>query len=363
MAETINHARLPVVFIGAQAINTEVSAAIIPFLEKLHVPFIETYMAKGVVPGDHPLHLQTIGLTEGDFANHAFDLSDLIITIGYDSIEYGAKKWNKLSTPVVHIEYSPPAKADPYYPVKAMLTGDMATNLREITKHIQKRNGMDPSFQQLKEIITKDTLLHNESNRYPLLPQRVVKDIREILSSDDILVSDVGAHKNWIGRQYETYKMNTFITSNGLASMGIGLPGAIGAKMACPAKKVMAVCGDGAFIMSLSEFETAVRLKLSIVILIWRDGRYGAIEWEQTNKIGRATSITFNNPDFVALAESYGAKGYRVDTASQLADHLKRAFEHDSLVVIDCPVDYTENFRLSERLNYFKESVLIDNPL
>ncbi|HET7580224.1 MAG TPA: acetolactate synthase large subunit [Bacillales bacterium] len=358
VATAINQAEAPLMFIGHRAANSETSPAVLSFIEKLQVPFTETYMAKGVVPGNHSLHMQTIGLPEGDFVNQAFDFTDLIITIGYDPIEYGTQKWNKAQKPIIHIDYQAPAKTDPFYPIKNTLIGDLSSNLQILTKWIQPRNEMSSAYRQLKEVITSDLAFHSTSDSNPLTPQRIIQEIRAVLAPDDLLLSDVGAHKLWIGRQYDALNPNTCIISNGLASMGIGLPGAIGAKLACPNKKVLAVCGDGAFLMSLPELETAVRLELPIVIMVWRDGRYAAIEWEQQYKLGRSLGVQFDNTNFVELAKTFGAKGYVVEEASQLADIMQKAFSEKGPVLIECPVDYTENSRLSERLNSFKSAFL-----
>ncbi|WMX53278.1 acetolactate synthase large subunit [Peribacillus sp. R9-11] len=349
VAMAINQAKFPLFLIGNNASKGGASTDILTLIEKLKAPFTETFMAKGVVPENHPLHLQTIGLPEGDIVNKAFSRADLVIAIGYDPIEYEPKKWNPLLSPIIHIDVQD-HELDNYYPVKASLVGDLSANLLRLIDQIDQRNEIDPFYRNVKETILSDLLLHSTSNSYPMSPQRIIKEIREVLSNDDILLSDVGAHKLWIGRQYETLKPNTCILSNGLASMGIALPGAIGAKLACPDKKVMAVCGDGAFIMSIAEFETAVRLKVPIVIMIWRDGRYGMIEWEQKNKLGHSSNIQFNNPDFVALARSYGAKGYKVKKAAELTTVLQKAISEDGPVIVECEVDYQESFRLSERL-------------
>ncbi|MFJ8243801.1 acetolactate synthase large subunit [Peribacillus asahii] len=349
VAMAINEAKFPLVLIGNNAIGEDVPTEIITFIEKLQSPFTETFMAKGVVPENHPLHLQTIGLPEGDFVNLAFSRADLVITIGYDPIEYGPQKWNKLLAPIIHIDVNG-AETDSFYPVKASLIGNLSANLQSLTVQIHQRNEMDPFYRNIKETITNDKLINTTSDACPLSPQRIIQEIQAVLSSDDIVLSDVGAHKLWIGRQYEALKPHTCIISNGLASMGIALPRAIGVKLSCPNKKVIAVCGDGSFIMSAAELATAVQLKLPIVIMIWRDGRYGMIEWEQENKLGHSSNIQFDNPDFVALAKSYGAKGYKVTQAAELSEILQQALLEKGPVLIECPVDYEENFRLSERL-------------
>jgi acetolactate synthase I/II/III large subunit len=329
VATAINEAKFPLILIGNNAARAEASADIVACIEKLQAPFTETFMAKGVVSEHHPLHLQTIGLPEGDLVNEAFFRADLVITIGYDPIEYGPQKWNGLGASIVHIDVKD-YETDSFYPVKASLVGDLSINLQRLTEHLQQRDGLDPFYRNVQEKIMKEKHIGT--------------------ASDDILLSDVGAHKLWIGRQYEALLPNTCIISNGLASMGIGLPGAIGAKLACPDKKVIAVCGDGSFTMSLAEFETAVRLKLPIVIMIWRDGRYGMIEWKQKEKLGHAASIQFDNPDFIALAKAYGVKGYKVKEAAELTAILQKAFSENGPVIVECEVDYEENFRLSERV-------------
>ena len=351
VAMAINDAKSPLILIGNNAARAGASTEILSFIEKLQAPFTETFMAKGVAPENHPLHLQTIGLPEGDFVNQAFFRADLVITIGYDPIEYGPQKWNQLLAPIIHIDVKD-YEIDSFYPVKASLVGDLSVNLQRLTGYLHQRDELDPFYRNVKETIMKEMLVQTTSDAYPMAPQRIIKDIRAVLANDDLLLSDVGAHKLWIGRQYEALLPNTCIISNGLASMGIALPGAIGAKLVHPDKKVIAVCGDGSFIMSLAEFETAVRLKLSIVIMIWRDGRYGQmIEWKQKNKFGHSSSIQFENPDFIALAKAYGAKGYKVKQATELTTILQKALSETGPVIVECEVDYQENFRLSERVN------------
>ena len=235
VAMAINEAKFPLILIGNNASRETVSTDILTFIEKLQAPFTETFMAKGVVPENHPLHLQTIGLPEGDFVNQAFFRADLVITIGYDPIEYGPQKWNQLLSPIIHIDVKD-FETDSFYPVKASLVGDLSVNLQRLTGSLNQRDDLDPFYRNIKETIMKERLVQTTSDAYPMTPQRIIKDIRAVLASDDLLLSDVGAHKLWIGRQYEALLPNTCIISNGLASMGIGLPGAIGAK-ACPPRQ------------------------------------------------------------------------------------------------------------------------------
>lgn len=348
-AKAINEAKCPLVLIGKNVVREDVSTEIASLLEKINAPFTETFMAKGVMRADHPFHLQTTGIPQKDFIHLAFEHADLIITIGYDMVEYGPKKWNSTFTPVVHI-HTMEAEKDRYYPIKASLLGNIKSNLDRLAQMVKRKEKKDPFYDDLKKRIDEDARLHVESDAFPMVPERIIADIRSVLAEDDILLSDVGAHKVWIGRHYNAFKPNTCIISNGLATMGIALPGAIGAKLANPDRKVVAVCGDGSFVMSSPEIETAVRLNLPIVILVWRDGRYGLIEWKQINEFHRASNIEFGDPDFAALAKAYGATGYKISKADEFKPTLQKALSHEGPVIIECPYDYKENFRLSERL-------------
>jgi acetolactate synthase-1/2/3 large subunit len=226
--------------------------------------------------------------------------------------------------------------------------GDIAVSLKAIALHATPQRATP--FKALRKAIFEDRAEFAHDEGFPVKPQKIVWDIREVLGPDDIAISDVGAHKMWMSRMYRAERPNTCIISNGFASMGIAVPGAIAAKLAYPERKVIAVTGDAGFMMNSQEIETALRMKTPFVILIWNDSEYGLITWHQLRHFGRPSHISFKNPDFVKYAESFGAKGYRVEKAQDLIPTMKRAFDDNTVVIIDCPVDYSENMKLTHRL-------------
>ena len=275
--------------------------------------------------------------------------SDLIIVLGYDFAEYAPSHWNpKGQKRVIHIDYTP-SEVDDHYPVAVELVGDIGETLSSLSELAKDSKDAEFSY------ILRDYILGEleEALRYdgfPVKPQRIIAELREVMRRDDIIISDVGAHKIWLARMYPTYEPNTLLISNGFSAMGIALPGAIAAKLLYPEKKVVAVCGDGGFMMTCQELETACRLNLPIVVLIFNDNGYGLIKWKQLEKFGREYGVSFGNPNFVQLANSFGAKGYKVKAASELKYVLTEALEQRVPAVIDVPVDYSENMRLTERL-------------
>jgi acetolactate synthase-1/2/3 large subunit len=346
----INQYDYPLILIGNGVTRQQAGDELREFAEQLQCPVVNTFMGKGVLPWSHPQSLFTAGLSDQDFVSCGFDHADLIITAGYDIEEYAPASWNPGGEkPILHIDTIIP-ETDKEYPVKLSITGDLKKNLSLLAKEIDSVKEMDPYFSKLREQIIQEFSQYNEDSSFPMKPQRIIHDLRSVLDDHDILLSDVGAHKLWIGRMYPTYEPNTCLISNGLASMGVALPGAIAAKLLLPERKVIAVCGDGSFQMTIQELETAVRLKLPVVVLVLRDDRYGLIEWHQQKNFDRTSHITFGNPDLVQLAKAYGAKGYRVDSADQLKSILEQSFEAEGPVIIDCPVDEKENIKLTEEL-------------
>jgi acetolactate synthase-1/2/3 large subunit len=208
----------------------------------------------------------------------------------------------------------------------------------------------DYSLRKLRQAILGEMSEYADDQAFPMKPQKIVWDLRQVLSPEDIVISDVGAHKMWMARMYQAERSNTCIISNGFASMGIAVPGAIAAKLVHPACKIVAVTGDAGFMMNSQEIETALRIGTPLVILIWNDAEYGLITWHQLRRFGRLSHISFKNPDFVKYAESFGAKGYRVAQASDFVAILKEALADNTVAIIDCPVDYSENMKLTERL-------------
>jgi acetolactate synthase-1/2/3 large subunit len=263
-------------------------------------------------------------------------------------IEYHPQLWNKSNdSKIIHIDMSP-AEVDEHYMLECGVVGDIGAGLGAIAG--QARAQTDSKAQSLRETIVDELNAHADDDSFPLVPQRIILDLRKALEPEDIVVSDVGAHKMWMARMYQAERPNTCIISNGFASMGIGLPGAIAARLAYPDRTAVTVTGDAGFLMNSQEIETALRIGVAIVILVWNDSKYGLIKWHQDRRFGRDTQIEFNNPDLVKYAESFGAKGYRVESAGDLLPTLKQAIADDTVVLIDCPVDYSENMKLTEKL-------------
>lgn len=347
-AEIISNAKYPLVMAGNGVVRARADDELVAFAEKLNIPVATTFMAKGSIPFSHELSLGTVGLQSHDYVACGFDRADVIICVGYDMIEYHPQLWNQeKNTKIIHVDPSP-AEVDEYYILECGVVGDISAALDGIAAEASPR----PESQAtgLRETIVEELTAHATDDSFPMVPQRIVLDLREALEPEDIVVSDVGAHKMWMARMYQAERPNTCIISNGFASMGIGLPGAIAAKLAYPDRTALTVTGDAGFLMNSQEMETALRIGVAIIILVWNDSKYGLIKWHQDRRFGRDTQIDFNNPDLVKYAESFGAKGYRVESAGDLLPMLKQAITDDTVVLIDCPVDYSENMKLTEKL-------------
>ena len=300
------------------------------------------------MPFSHDLSLGAVGLQAHDYVACGFDRADLVITIGYDMIEYHPHLWNEGKTAtILHINANA-AEVDAHYQLEAGVIGDINAALGSLCSGSDFRH--ESHSTSLRDTLEKLMAEHANDDSFPIKPQKILWDLRKALDSEDILISDVGAHKMWVARMYQAEAPNTCIISNGFASMGIGVPGAIAAKMVHPDRKVVTVTGDAGFLMNSQEIETALRLNLALVILVWNDSEYGLIKWHQLRHFGRESNIRFNNPDLVKYAESFGAKGYRVDSTEQLLPTLQKAFADNTVVIIDCPVDYSENMKLTEHL-------------
>jgi acetolactate synthase-1/2/3 large subunit len=348
-AELISKAENPLILVGNGAIRANASKTLTDFATKLNIPVANSFMGKGVIRYTHPLALWAVGLQQRDYINCGFDRADLVICVGYDLIEYSPKKWNPDgSIPLIHINTTP-AEVDSSYIPAAEVVGDISDSLQEILLRADRTGKPDPYALELRTEILQDYLHYSKDDAFPIKPQKIVYDVRQVMAPDDIVISDVGAHKMWIARHYHCERPNTCIISNGFAAMGIAIPGAIAAKLVHPEQKVIAVTGDGGFMMNCQELETALRVGTPFVTLIFNDGGYGLIEWKQQNQFGESAFIKFGNPDFVKFAESMGLKGYRVESCADLVPILKDALEQDVPTVIDCPVDYQENLRFSQR--------------
>jgi acetolactate synthase-1/2/3 large subunit len=294
------------------------------------------------------LSLGTIGLKAHDLPWFAFEEADVVICVGYDMVEYHPEMWNPAGDKtIIHID-ALPAEVDGHYIVAVGVLGDIHTSLRAIA--LRARPQVASPFKAIRKAIVADRAEYSNDTAFPIKPQKIVWDLREVLGPEDIAISDVGAHKMWMARMYRAERPNTCIISNGFAAMGIAVPGAIAAKLAYPDRKVVAVTGDAGFMMNSQEIETALRMKTPFVVLIWNDSEYGLITWHQLRHFGRPSHIAFKNPDFVKYAESFGAKGYRVERTEDLLPTLQQALADDTVVMIDCPVDYRENMLLTAKL-------------
>jgi acetolactate synthase-1/2/3 large subunit len=348
-AMVIARAKNPLILAGNGAIRAGAADALTEFATRLNIPVANTFMGKGAIPYIHPLSLWTVGLQQRDFITCAFEKSDLVIAVGYDLIEYSPKRWNPDSTiPIIHIGSSS-AEIDSSYIPTVEVVGDIADSLDEILKRCDRQGKATPFAASLRTEIREDYERYAFDEAFPIKPQKIIYDLRQVMGSEDIVISDVGAHKMWMARHYHSECPNTCIISNGFAAMGIAIPGAIAAKLVHPDKKVVAVTGDGGFMMNCQELETALRVNTAFVTLIFNDNGYGLIGWKQINQFGESSFVDFSNPDFVKFAESMGLKGYRVESADDLIPTLKTALEQEVPSVIDCPVDYSENIRFSQK--------------
>ncbi len=348
-SKIISDAKHPIILAGNGVIRAKAWKQLNEFSQSLNIPIANTFMAKGVVPfAKNPLALGTAGLQAKDFISCGFDRADVIICVGYDLVEYHPFLWHPTKDrTIVHIDMSP-AEVDAYYEVAVGVLGDIKHSLLRLAKISTPHTGN--AMRALRQALVEEMGLHMNNNNFPVTPQKIIWDLRTAMEMEDIAISDVGAHKMWMARMFRCEVPNTCIISNGFASMGIAVPGAIGAKLAYPDRKVVAVTGDAGFLMNSQEIETAMRMKTPIVILIWNDSAYGLIEWKQMNGFGRKSNVDFKNPDFVMYAESFGAKGYRITRTEDLLPTLKKALADNTVSVIDCPVDYSENLKLTGKL-------------
>jgi len=347
-ARIISRAKCPVILAGNGVIRQGAADSLVSFAELLRIPVANTFMAKGVMPFSSDLSLGAIGLKARDLPWFAFAHADVVICVGYDMVEYQPEMWNPTGDKtIVHID-ALPAEVDERYIVATGVLGDIGEALRGIALRTKPHSAAP--LKALRRAIVEDRAVFAEDQGFPVKPQKILWDLREVLAPADIVISDVGAHKMWTARNYRAELPNTCIISNGFAAMGIAVPGAVAAKLAYPDRKIVAVTGDAGFLMNSQEIETAVREKTPFVVLIWNDSEYGLITWHQLRHFGRTSHIAFKNPDFVRYAESFGAKGYRVEKAADLVPILKKALADDTVAIIDCPVDYRENMKLTERL-------------
>jgi acetolactate synthase-1/2/3 large subunit len=347
-AGVISQARFPILMAGNGVIRAKAAKALVAFAEQLNVPVATTFMAKGVIPASHPLSLGTVGLQAHDYVACGFDRADVVICVGYDMVEYHPHLWHgDKGKKIIHVDMSP-AEVDEHYVLECGVVGDISAGLQSIASAAKPHDGHHATV--LRETIANEFKAYADDLSFPVKPQRLIWDLRQALAPEDIVVCDVGAHKLWMARMYQAEHPNTCIISNGFAAMGIGVPGAIAAKLAYPEQVALTVTGDGGFLMNSQEIETALRIGTPIIILVWNDSGYGVIQWHQQRRFGHDAFIRFNNPDLVAYAESFGAKGYRIQKTEELLPTLKQAIADNTVVLVDCPVDYSENMKLTEQL-------------
>jgi acetolactate synthase I/II/III large subunit len=351
--DVIRSAKNPVVLAGNGAIRTRTAKMLREFSELTGIGVISTFMGKGCVPRESEQCIFTLGLQTKNLANAAIKAADLVITIGYDLVEYHPSVWNKSGNKkIIHIDFLP-AAVDSHYELDAEVVGDTAHTLWMLNERL-RANPMH--FELNAQHKTRDAMIRlfaehkDDDTDGSIRPQKVLWDVREAMGPEDIVLSDVGSHKMWIAQYYQCDEPNTCLIPNGFCSMGCALPGAIAAKLVHPGQRVMAICGDGGFLMNVQEMETAVRLKLNIVVMVWVDNGYNLIEWKQQNEFDRHTPLSFGNPDFVQLAKAFGFHGMMVERSRDLGEAIEEAFSVDKPTLLALPIDYRENDRLTEQL-------------
>ncbi len=343
-------AKMPLVLIGAGANRSRICSIIKDFIDKSGIPFFMTQMGKGVVDEFHPLYLGTAALSDNDYLHCAIERADLIINIGHDVIEKPPFFMKENGIKVIHINFLPSDVDDTYFP-QLDIVGDIAGNINALTDRVQRQKHWDFNyFMRVADESQKHITKYFKDDRFPILPQRAVKDVRDALPKDGIVSLDNGIYKIWFARNYKCFEPNTLLLDNALATMGAGLPSAIAAKMINPEKKVIAVCGDGGFMMNSQELETAVRLNLDLVVIILNDSAFGMIKWKQEGMGFDNFGLDYENPDFVQYALSYGAFGHKPNSCDDFVRTLEKALKSKGVHLIDLAVDYSLNHEILNEL-------------
>lgn len=339
----IEKAKMPLLMIGAGANRKDTREALTEFIDRTGIFFFCTQMGKGVIDERHPQYLGTAALSDHDFVHRAIDEADLVINVGHDSVEKPPFFMHKDGKKVIHLNFFP-AEVDAVYFPQLNVVGDIRTSIQHICRHINEEAKWDCGFfRQIKEDVDSHLTKYFNDTRFPMLPQRLVSIMRDTLADEDIITLDNGIYKIWFARNYKCYAPNTLLLDNALASMGAGLPSAMLAKLIHPNKKVVAVCGDGGFMMNSQELETAVRINLDMVVIIINDGSYGMIKWKQEDMGFDDFGLDFNNPDFVKYAESYGAVGHRPKSDEDFQKTLSHCLNSKGVHLIDLQIDYSLN--------------------
>jgi acetolactate synthase-1/2/3 large subunit len=352
--ELLKSARRPIILAGNGAVRKRASAQLRKLAERANIGVMNTFMAKGCLDMDDPNCLFTIGLQAKDVVACALDAADLVITLGYDMVEYHPNLWNPRGDKrILHIDFEP-AEVDEHYRVEVEVVGDIAHALWMLNDRLDENGDLRFDTGQQKSVrhdMIAEFEEHKDDDTEGLIrPQKALWDARQVLGPEDILLSDVGAHKMWIARHYQCHQPNTCLVPNGFCSMGFALPGAFAATRVYPDRRVLAVCGDAGFLMNVQEMETARRLGSNMVVNIWEDHAYGLIAWKQQTHFGRHTDLSFDNPDFLKLADAFGWNGHRVENSRDLQATLEAAFQEEGPSLVVIPIDYRENTLLTDRL-------------
>ena len=352
--DILKHAKRPVILAGNGCIRKRASKQLREFCDKTGIGVISTFMAKGCVDMDADYCLYTIGLQAKDLVACAMDDADVVLTLGYDMVEYHPHLWNAQGNKhIIHADFLPAEIDEDYHP-ETEIVGDLAHTLWMLNQRVDANGGL--SFDLSQQATTRSNMqaelemYKDDDTSEVIKPQKVLWDVRQVMGREDVLLSDVGAHKMWIARHYQCHEPNTCLIPNGFCSMGSALPGAIAADLVLPQKRILAICGDAGFLMNVQEMETARRLNSNIVVMVWEDKEYGLISWKQQTQFGTHTDLSFNNPDWLKLADAFGWKGHLVKNSKDLVGVLEHAFKEQGPSLLVIPIDYRENLKLTERL-------------
>jgi acetolactate synthase-1/2/3 large subunit len=348
--EIIMAAENPVILAGNGAIRTHASRALRAFVHTTGIPVAETFMAKGLIDYEDPHALGTVGLQSRDYEMAGFEDADVVISVGYDLVEHKPENWNPKQNKQIVVIDTVPAEIDEFFVPAVELIGDIASVLARLAAGCSRRRTEAPGIDRLRELTLGALRDGAGDDHFPMRPPRVLADLRDVLGRTDLLISDVGLHKLWIGRMFPAHEPGTVLIANGLAGMGFALPTAIAAKLVHPSRHVVTVSGDGGFLMNCQELETAVRLRTAIVNVIWENQQFGSIVWKQDKKFGRHFGVDFGPTDFVKLAEAFGAAAWRCATAEDFAVRLRHALTLDVPSVIVVPIDYSIDVAISREL-------------
>ncbi|MEM7010233.1 MAG: acetolactate synthase large subunit [Verrucomicrobiota bacterium] len=339
----LTNAKHPLLVIGAGGNRKLTAKQLRAFVDKQGVPFITTQMGKGVIDEEHPLFLGNAALSAGDFIHRAVEHADLIINVGHDVVEKPPFFMHEGGVKVIHVNFNS-ARVDPVYFPQVEMVGDIANAIWQLNERVPKQESWDFSyFMKCREAMLAHVGEGADDPRFPVYPQRLVADVRKVMPDEGIIALDNGVYKIWFARNYNAKQPNTVLLDNALATMGAGLPSAMAAKMVHPDRPVVAICGDGGFMMNSQELETAVRLGLDLVVIILNDSAYGMIKWKQANMGFENFGLDYENPCFVKYADSYGAKGHRLEATDDLIPLIRSCQDASGVHLIDVPVDYSEN--------------------